>query len=566
LSSSEISTIAGYSATGAPTPTPTATPTTTPTPGATPSFNNWATYGYDNNHDGYNPNSSAITPASLANLHLAWELTLPNSDYNTQTQPILATNLGGHAGILIVGGSLGNVYGYDALTGSQVWSTAVGSASISCGGANPVYQIAVGGSAVYDPSSGYVYVPSNHNDGTTNAQTQLYVNQLNAASGSLVQRVNFAPSMLTGEVDLAHTSLTLGNGNLYAGTGSNCDLSSWRGRVVAITESSMALSTTFYTAWDQSQAPSPAPTPLSGGGVWGWGGVSIDPNGHVWTAVGNVDTNSGSSGPQTPFVQTSTEYAAFGEHVLELSGGLSTEMQNDYPGFTFNSGLSNDLDISGTPVLAQPVGCDDALAVQGKSGYLYLYDTTNIGSGPAAKYEFTSSSYNDPNLGNPGYSPLTGMYYASVGSNTSGSVTSAPGMVAVKACPESSSLVWSTLFGPDSLVAGAPRSMPTVTAGGVVLVGTPCERDGSGGCTGTSGTFGGALWALNASSGALLNGGKPLITTPSPIRMGAVVDGDWVYLFDNSGYLYGLTIDPHYAPIANRFLRAQAVQRVIHWR
>jgi len=495
-------------------------------------------------------------------LHLAWELNLPGGDYNTQTQPILATNQGGHAGILIVGGSLGNVYGYDALSGAQVWSTPVGSATISCGGS--MYQMGVGGSAVYDSSSGDVYVTSNSNSGTANAQTQLYVNQLTAANGSLLQQVNFTPNLLTGELNLTHTSLTLSGPTLYVGSSSSCDVSSWRGRIAAISKSGMTLSNTFYTAWNQGQAPSPAATPLSGGGVWGWGGVSIDPGGNVWTAVGNVDTNSGSSGPQAPFVQDSTEYDAFGEHVLQLSSNLSTEMQYNYPGFTFSS-TSSDLDISGTPVLAQPLGCDGALAVQGKSGFLYLYDTSNISSGPAAHYEFTSSSYHDPNMGNPGYSPLTGLYYAAVGSDAMGSVTSLPGMVAIKACPASTSIIWSTQFGPDSLVAGAPRSMPTVTAGGVVFVGTPCERDSSGGCTGTSGTYGGAVWALNASSGALLNGGQPLITTPSPIRMGPVVDGDWVYVYDNGGYLFGLTIDPHYPAIPNSFLRRRVLQHTIRW-
>jgi len=494
-------------------------------------------------------------------LHLAWENNLPGNDYDTQTQPILATNLGGHAGILIVGGSIGNVYGYDALTGAQIWKTSVSTATTICGGGP--YEMSTGGSAVYDPSSGYVYITSNSNT-AENAPTQLYVNQLNAVNGSLLQQVNFTPTLLAGEINLTHTSLTLSGNTLYAGTGASCDISSWRGRVAAINKNSMSLSSTFYTAWDQGQAPSPAATPLSGGGVWGWGGVSIDSSGNVWTAVGNVDTSSGTSGPQPPFVQDSTEYDAFGEHVLELSSNLSTEMQNNYPGFTFG-GSSVDLDISGTPVLAQPLGCDGALAVQGKSGYLYLYDTTNIGSGPAGSYEFTSSSYKDPNLGNPGYSPLTGMYYASVGSNQSGSVTSAPGMVAIQACPASTSIVWSTLFGPDSLVAVAPRSMPTVTAGGVVFVGTPCERDTSGGCTGTSGTYGGAVWALNASSGALLNGGVPLITTPAPIRMGPVVDGDWVYVFDNDGYLFGLTIDPSYPPIPNAFLRRRGYHPTIRW-
>jgi len=552
--------------THAPTQAPTATPvpTASPTPVATPAFNNWTTYGFDNARDGYNPNSGAITPASLAKLHLAWQITLPNNDFNTQTQPVLATNVGGHAGILVVGGTLGSVYGYDALTGAQVWTTPLGSASYTCSNGTTV-PIAIGGTAVYDPSTGSIFVANNSN-AAPNAATQLWVNQLNVATGALIARVNVAPNPLSGELNFTHTSLTLAGGTIYAGTGSTCDISSWRGRVVAVNEGSMSLANTFYTVWNQTQAPLGQSMPFSGGGVWGWGGVSIDPNGNVWAAVGNVDTNAGTTGPQSPFVQDTTEFDAFGEHLVQLTPDLSNEIESNYPGFTFG-GASVDLDLNGSAVLGQPpmsvcpMG-HVAAAVQGKSGYLYLYDTTNLAS-PVNAYKFAASQFRGRNQGNPTFSPVTGMYYAAVASSVAGGITPAPGMVAIAPCSFSSSIAWTTAFGPDSQVAGVPRGAPTVTAGGVVLSSSPCQLDMSGGCTGTSGTYGGALWALDASSGAILNGGNPLITTPSAIRMGAVVDGDWLYLFDNNGDLYGLTIDPSYPAIQDRFRRQHRIQRVV---
>jgi len=545
-----------------PTASPTATATPSPKPAPTPAFNNWTTYGYDNARDGFNPNSTDLSPQTLAKVHLAWETSL--DDFNTQTQPVLATNIGPHAGLLIVGGASGNAYAYDALSGAKVWSKSFGTASLACHEGNP-FPFGVSGSAVYDPSSQSVYVPSNLNDGTANAPTQLFINKLHVATGALQSRVNFTPVLLPGETNVTHTSLTLANGLLYAGTSSVCDGPSWRGRVVAVSVNSMTLANTFYTAWNQAQAPNPAPTALSGGGVWGWGGVSIDPSGNVWTAVGNIDTNKSASVPQPPFTQDSVEFDAFGEHVVELTANLATALQNNYPGFEFG-GASIDLDVNGTPVLARPLGCHTSAAVQGKSGFLYLYDTTNITGGPASAYKFTPSSYHDPNLGNPGFSPLTGLYYASVSSAVTGGVTPAPGMVAIQTCNAFSSIVWDTPFGPDSIVTGTPRSMPTITAGGVVFVGTSCKRDGKGGCAGTAGDDGGALWALDASSGALLNGGNPVITTPSHIRMGAVADADWIFLLDNNGDFYGLTIDPAYPAIPNTFLATHRVDRTIPWR
>jgi hypothetical protein len=524
----------------------------------TPSFNNWTTYGYDNARDGFNPNSSNISPTSLSRLHLAWETQL--DDYNTQTQPILATNLGSHAGVLIVGGGTGKAYGYDALTGSRLWSTFLGQATFNCFGGSTQY-FGIGGSAVYDPATGVAYIESTSNSGV-DQQTQVSVNALNPLTGQQTASVNIEPSPLSGELDFGHTSLTLGNGTLYAGTGTTCDISSWRGRVAAVNEGSMTLSAMFYTDYNQSAAASPMP--YSGGGVWGWGGPSLDSSGNVYFGVGNTDTNSGSSGPQPPFVQTSTETAAFGDQLVVTSSNLSTVLASNLPQYTFG-GSATDLDYTGSPMLSQSIGCDPAISALTKSGDLYVYDATTIASGPVAQLQFGPPSFGSANFGNSGYSPLTGLVYAPVDSGSEPGAAG-PGIVALNVCNASVSQVWDQQFGPDSIAAKAPRSMPTVTAGGLVFIGTPCERDSIGGCTGTSGTYGGALWALNASSGVLFHGGRPIITTPQQIRMGVVVDGDWVFLLDNGGDLYGFTTDPNFPPIKNTFINSRHAQPMMPWR
>jgi hypothetical protein len=153
----------------------------------------------------------------------------------------------------------------------------------------------------------------------------------------------------------------------------------------------------------------------------------------------------------------------------------------------------------------------------------------------------------------------------------------APGMVAIDPGCGRPSIKWQTAFGPDSYAPGSlyspgqPRGVPAVSAGGVVFVGTICSPSGntcgattssktisrtaqSGTrkpliCCAPPGTGGGALWALDASTGALLNGGNPLIITSGPIRMPATIDGNWVFVIDNSGNLYGLTIDQNYKAI-----------------
>jgi hypothetical protein len=156
-------------------------------------------------------------------------------------------------------------------------------------------------------------------------------------------------------------------------------------------------------------------------------------------------------------------------------------------------------------------------------------------------------------------------------------------MIAISPNCGSPSVTWQTSFGPDSYPDGVPRSVPAVSAGGVVFVGTPCTSNGSGGCTATTDALGhrvsaatvrpkiccappgpgrGALWALDASTGAVLNGGLPLVLTNAPLRAPPTIDGNWIFAVDMSGNMYGLTIDPN---VPAKQTRTRAVDpRVIH--
>jgi outer membrane protein assembly factor BamB len=113
-----------------------------------------------------------------------------------------------------------------------------------------------------------------------------------------------------------------------------------------------------------------------------------------------------------------------------------------------------------------------------------------------------------------------------------------------------------------------------VSAGGIVLVGTICKASGStcGAttdakpliCCAPPGTNGGALWALDATTGAVLNGGNPIIFTGGALRMPPTIDGDWIFVLDNSGNLYALTIDPSYPAIQTKY-RAPNPHQATTW-
>jgi hypothetical protein len=525
------------SATGAAAGSATLTPSATNT-----IFNDYTTFGYDNQRDVFNPNSTSLTPATLSTLHLAWQANI--SDFNTQTQPILATEVPGHAGVLFVGGGSGAVYGYDALTGAHMWTQSLGQMTYTCAGppAGPVF-FGVGGSAAYDPASKSLYIAGSSNS-SQNGYSKDTLWQLDAATGAKLGSVDFEPPQIPGvtsELNFTHTAVALSNGVAYVGTGSTCDVSAWRGAVVAINVPAMAVASRFYTIWDPQNTRGQGAQPWSGGGVWGWGGVSLDPGGNVFTGVGNTDQGFSNGTLQPPYVAPSHEYDGFAETLLQLSGGLSYMTSNHPIPVNTYSNTVNDLDVQGTPLVVTPngAGCSTMLALQGKSGELNLYNENSLGSGPVQQYQLATTDGDDAYLGSPAYSPATGLIYASVA--TSASPTMLPsGLAAINPGCGSPSFAWHTAFGVDSNSQATPRSVPAVSAGGVVLAGSL----GAGG--------GGDLWALDASTGALLSG-TPILHTSSTLRLPATIDGKWVFVLDNDGDLYGLTTDPSVKAIAAKY-------------
>jgi hypothetical protein len=329
---------------------------------------------------------------------------------------MLATQIPGHQGVIYVGGGSGNVYGYDALSGASLWTQHTGQETYTCENGYVAY-FGVGGTAAYDPASRSLYVVGNTNS-AVNAPAVNSLYHLDGASGAVLGSVNFAPAVAGWpSLDFSHTSVTLGsNGLAYVGTSATCDISSWRGRIAAVSVPSMTLANTFYPDWN------PATQPWGGGGVWGWGGVSLDFSGNVLTGIGNTDDGSTNHGAiVAPFRAAPAEYSGLGDAFVKVSADLTTLVDSSHPIATSSySGDSVDLDINGTPAVFRPpgTGCSPLAALQAKSGSLYVYDTTQIGRGPLAQYQLAPSTYSDGFLGGPAFSSASRLLYAAVPSSS----------------------------------------------------------------------------------------------------------------------------------------------------
>jgi hypothetical protein len=264
----------------------------------------------------------------------------------------------------------------------------------------------------------------------------------------------------------------------------------------------------------------------------------------VLTAVGNADAGGNYGQIEPPFVQAPTEYSGYAEAVLELNSTLSTVLASNHPVPQSVYGDANDVDEQGTPMVFTPTGCPTMVAVQGKAGQLSLYEESTLASGPFVQYQMSPSSATDYFIGEPAYSPATGLVYSDVAASAAPSLFS-PGLVAVNPGCGTPAVTWQAAFGS---AANAPRSVPATSAGGVVFAGA-----------------GGAVWALNASTGAILNSGQPFLHTGGSMRMPVTVDGDWVFILDNNGNLYGLTTDPSFPAINARIALPTARQRESIW-
>lgn len=505
----------------------------------------WPTYAYDSQRSGFNPYTTGITPAAISGVHVAWQ---KNIGGGTQSQPLIATNVAGHQALVILGQYV-TAQAYDALSGDFVWSTTLPKQDVqACGTAG------ISGTPVYVKSLNALFMAAGNGGGTPN-HVVLY--RLDAGTGKITNQVDVTPNLLAGEANTSHAGVTYANGRIYVGTGSNCEGStntnypSWRGRVVSVDPSNMSVLSTFFTTWNQGGN-------YGGGGIWSWGGVSADPNGNVFVATGNAETTDAVSSPITaPFTAAPNEQGGYAEHLVKLSGDLSQVEGSNYPGFNFAVG-GGDLDYIGTPIITQPsvsAGCGALTATQGKGGTVVINNTQTVGQ--VSSFNLSVPSGIAYYMGNPAYSPNTSFIYAPITTSGPGSSMLPPGLAAIGGC--GTSIAWHAQFGPDSsqYPGDKPRSAPIVTAGNVVLIASPCTPNGNAGC-GAPGVAQGAVWAVNAQTGEVLGGGKPILITGDSIRMAPSADGLWMWVIDSSGNLYALSVDPTVKAIT-----PHAVRRIV---
>ncbi len=434
------------------------------------------TFGYGNSRLGSAPaGGGGISPASATRLRMAWHARLAGAILG---QPLIVRGVRVGRSVrdlVVVGTGHGVIAALDATSGAIVWRRQVGTRRITpdCD-ASPDGWFGVTGTMVIDSHSGTVYA----------ADVRGMAWALSLATGRPLRGWPVRFSSMRD--DFEWSALALSDGRLYVPVASLCDAGHYNGGIVAID----VRNPRHMWRWRTE-----AGTSAYGGGIWGWGGVSIDGAGRVYAATGNS-------------LGTASEAAGYAERVVRLSATLNVQQSNDPLQPPFKIG---DRDFGTTPVLIDEPGCTPQLVAINKDGELFLYDRDRIASGPVQRIAVADDA--------PGHIPLYGIPAFDPISRTLV-------LVSPTSPPDSSLRAGVQAFALSSSCSLAPRwqapfdwpdagSAPTI-ADGVVYIGS--GRNGW-------------LRAYRLSDGRRLWGrqlSRSAIFAAPAVDGGSVVEGDWL--------------------------------------
>ncbi|HEY8318878.1 MAG TPA: PQQ-binding-like beta-propeller repeat protein [Amnibacterium sp.] len=413
-----------------------------------------------------NTAEAGLNPSNVGGIQQRWHMGFATKGAFDAT-PVGASNVGTRLGtlnLIYVGDERGGFGAMDAATGTVVWQHKVGFQHTTCGDF-PSGNAGVTGAATLDRATNRVYVVGG--DG------KLYAFDMGTgdpASGWTPTTVTSDPAHLHvyGGLTLDPTRHTI-----YAGLASYCDHTPYRGRLVAVDTGSRTVRS-FVVIKNKTQ---------SGGGIWGWGGASLDPGGNPYVTTGNALPNG------------ATEATPYAEYVVKLSPSLAV-LGAHHPTLT-----GRDVDFGATPTLIdlRITGCSLRLAAENKNGFLYIYNRDDIKAGPVETVPIANGSAHNYFQGLPAYDRSSRTLYIS----NPGDGGRRHGVVALRFGTNCrTTLLWNSVAGPTA----SPVS-PPVVANGVVFY-----ADGTGRTVHAfTATTGHKLWT---SAAGLFGGpvfGAPLV-------------------------------------------------------
>jgi hypothetical protein len=307
----------------------------------------WLSYG----HDGQLRNfvrMSGFSPNSARRLRAAWQRKLDSA--------IWAGLLYARRTLFVETGA-GSVYALRSGNGSIKWRRTFGTVSTaSCG------DYGFNSTGAIDLKLGVLYVIG----------AKGFLHALSLANGRERKGWPLPITAAHSDGEYVWGGLRMVGRTLYVPVASYCDVPGRdgvlaNGRLVAINTDRRKTVAVF----------DPVPGKGNLGGMWGWGGVSVEPGGHaLYAGIGNSHVYNANC---SCYVDTS----GYGEAMVKLSRpGLRVRAWNRPSRFA----PTGDFDFGSAPLLFQPRGCPPLAAANGKVGWLFVWDRTRLGRGPRVEF------------------------------------------------------------------------------------------------------------------------------------------------------------------------------------
>jgi outer membrane protein assembly factor BamB len=382
--------------------------------------------GFNLQRTGDNPNEHTISVANAYRLRQLWS---SGTNQWIDPPPVLAAGVkvGDATESLVYDGSAhGTFFAFNAANGAIVWQDQLGWRHAA--GPNAACRATPWGITVIDRAANRIYVVDGYD--------KLYA--LNLSTGKLLKGWPVSLSSIS-QYEHVWSGLTEVNGEIYVAVASDCVVGPYHGRLIEVSTRTAKVTATFYVD---------KPGVSTGGGVWGWGGASVDlSHQDLFIGTGN--------GPKA------NSNAGFSDSVVKLKLGSLKVLGSDNPDIP-----QGDNDFGSTPVLYHPPGCPAELAVENKLGVLYIYDQSNIHKPVQSLVLAVPHHF----IGDAAWSYANNLLYVSVPQVPGGTT---PAMVALKPVRQATggcqlTQVWHTRLGSAPPYVDSP---PTV-ANGVVYVGT----------------------------------------------------------------------------------------------
>jgi hypothetical protein len=348
------------------------------------------TYKYDVMRTGQNLTESALTPSNVTSATFG-KLRNLMVDGLVDAQPLYLSKLtvaGATHNVVFIATEHDSVYAFDADTGTILWQVSLTSAGETTSDVRGCSQVApeigITSTPVIDRNAGAhgtIYVVAMTKDASSHYHQRLHALDITtgheiAASPTEITATFGATTFAPGQYK-ERAALLLNNGTIYTTWASHCDNGPYGGWIIALSESTLAITSVLNVAMGASGSGFTSQGPS----IWmSGGGPAADSAGNVYllTANGRFETTLNAGGFPSG--------GDYGNSFVKISSPGGTLAVADY--FTMSGEIgesTGDGDLGSGGVMLLPDVTDAGGTVRhlavgaGKDGDIYVVDRDNMG-------------------------------------------------------------------------------------------------------------------------------------------------------------------------------------------